>query len=191
MVEHTWRECRPTVLTVPGDDPESTEALRAATQRVWVRTPPQQKRMIHQHLCLDRKGADQRRAWAAFVTAVDEQARADHARHAKHAGQILDFMEQAGAQTLTPEPGQEIVVAIMRVADSMILGDDPPPRLALRRQIVNCSECGEKCFLDPLSYEPATPIPVCLHCLPQTKDVMKQLVADARAQEDAGGTEDH
>lgn len=187
MSSHPWRECLPPppTFTNPFVDAPTRELYRAATGRAWIRFDRPSKRLFHELVCLGRHTAERRAAVNRFSALVEAQAKADFERHRVNAGKVLEMMEQLGVTTKDPEPGEKVTVAVMRVTDSMAMGDDPYPELALRRTIVGCSVCGTNCWLDPNSHGQAVPIPTCLRCLdPKVGELLDKAITKQAARED-------
>lgn len=187
--DHHYRRCRPALVRPEGADPAETEAWSAAANRAWAATNDRGKQLFHEFQCLDRRNPEHVMFMSVITKRIRDQFIADAQRHRRNAGQVLDFMDKAGVKTLTPQPGQTIRVACTRVADSMRLGDDPYPALAARRQITTCVCCEENVFIDPYSYGPADPEPVCMRCLdPEISAEIDRLIDIAEKKEaDASG----
>ncbi len=179
---HPLAECHPAIVALDDDyDRVEVEAANAAFQRVWAITDAEGRRLFHEFTCERRTSPAHVAFLSIFNRRVRDQMLEDTERHRKNAGEILDTVKKLGCTVRDPEPGQEVTVAVMRVADSMVLGDDPPPHIAVRREIVNCTTCGENCFSDPLTYGAGSPIFLCMRCLnPEINKIVEAAVATAR-----------
>lgn len=174
---HDWPDCRVAVVGI-ADDAVLAELFNAAAQRVFHTLPPADRRALHSFHCRGNTNDYNRAVVDRVTAAIRDQAVADQQRHAGNARQVLEFIERAGIEVLDPRPGEKIIVAVIRVRDSIALGDDPPPALAARRGITRCTRCGENCWLDPLSHGEAIPEPVCLRCLdPRLDHMISEAVA--------------
>lgn len=187
MDHHDWRHCRPAIATAT-DDPVRREEWQAATNRAWAAMTDSDKRTVHAFMCLGHRNDRGSRVMGRFETAIREQVATARQQNAQTAHQVSDFMQKLGAKVYDPEPGDEVMVVVRRVADSLVLGDNPYPELALRRTITYCSRCGEKTWIDPASHGVATPNPVCEHCFhPKLKAVLEAELADRRRLHGPGG----
>jgi hypothetical protein len=180
VTDHEWQLCRPTVH-LQDADPDMVELFNTAAQRVWDRLPPADRRAFHSYTCLNNHNAYNSEVVHRINQAIQDQALADTRRHQENARSVLNFAERVGMEVYTPRAGEEVKIMVTRVRDSLLLGDDPPPWVARRRTIVACTKCGEDCWLDPLSYGEATPIPVCMRCLdPEIDKLIEQEIAKTR-----------
>lgn len=178
MSAHTWRQCRPAVAG-PDADPTTAEAVNAAMQRVWAEVADHGRRLFHEATCLNQRDDGHAAFMLVFRKRVRDQMMIDAERHRDNAKGILGAMDKLGVKVKNPAPGEQVNVAVVRVADSMALGDDPPPYVAIRRVIVTCSKCGENCFSDPVSYGAATPTFLCLRCLhPKLNGAIEEMITD-------------
>ncbi len=185
MIPHHFTVCRPALVALDGMDPVETEAISAAVQRVWATINDPGRRLYHEFTCLEVRSPIHLAFLSVFHKRVRDQVIADQERHRRNAAGVLDMIEKVGVVVKDPEPGQEVTVAVNRVADSMALGDDPPPYIAVRRQIVHCSRCGENCFSDPVTYGQGSPTFVCMRCLdPKVSEALDIAVANAQAASD-------
>ena len=181
---HPVADCRPALVKLdggPDNDEETahTEAYNAAIQRVWAALNANARQLFHEFVCLDKKTPVHLAFMSVLEARIHRQVEEDAARHADNARKVLDAMDTLGMKTLDPQPGQEIMVVVSRVADALVLGDDPYPALAARREIVHCSRCGENCFFDPKACGQAIPLPVCIRCMdPRVSAAMDKVIAD-------------
>lgn len=162
-MSHDFADCAPPDWT-HASNPVLAEAMVSAARTVWAIISEAERMGFHRANCCNSEDPDDLAAAIAYRDKVFTQMQTDRRRYAKHAAQVLDFAEKIDLQVVEPSPGEVVTLVVFRVADEMALGTDVPPASRLRRGIVHCDRCREKCWLDPISHGKAIPVPVCVRC---------------------------